>query len=56
MDFDGDGTSDLLSGSWPGELYFFKGDGKGKFAAGETLKDKDGKVIKLGSALDGVRL
>ena len=50
MDFDGDGTPDLLSGSWPGELYLFKGDGKGKFATAETLKDKDGKVIKLGSA------
>lgn len=50
MDFDGDGISDLLTGSWPGELYFFKGEGKGKFARAETLKDKGGKVIKLGSA------
>jgi hypothetical protein len=50
VDFDSDGTPDLLSGSWPGELYFFKGLGKGKFAKAETLKDKDGKVIKLGSA------
>jgi hypothetical protein len=50
VDFDGDGTADLLSGSWPGELYFFKGEGKGKFANGELLKDKDGKTIKLGSA------
>ena len=50
MDFDGDGIPDLLSGSWPGELYLFRGEGKGKFAKGETLKDKDGKVLKLGSA------
>lgn len=50
MDFDGDGINDILSGSWPGELYFFKGEGKGKFAKGEKLTDKDGKVLKLGSA------
>ena len=30
MDLDGDGRTDILSGSWPGELYFFKGEGKGK--------------------------
>jgi hypothetical protein len=48
--FDADGTPDVLSGSWPGELHFFKGEGKGKFAAAQQLKDKDGKVIKLGSA------
>ena len=41
---------DILTGCWPGELYFFKGQGKGKFAKGETLKDTDGKVIKIGSA------
>jgi hypothetical protein len=50
VDFDGDGTPDILSGSWPGELYFFKGQGKGKFARAEILKDRDGKAIKLGSA------
>ena len=33
MDLDGDGIGDLLTGSWPGELYFFKGKGKGEFAA-----------------------
>lgn len=50
MDFDGDGILDILSGSWPGELYFFRGEGKGKFAAAQTLKDRDGKVIKVDSA------
>ncbi|HYT91875.1 MAG TPA: FG-GAP-like repeat-containing protein [Gemmataceae bacterium] len=50
MDLDGDGHADILSGSWPGELYLFRGLGKGKFAPGEQLKDSDGKVIKLGSA------
>jgi hypothetical protein len=47
---DGDGQVDILSGSWPGELYFFKGKGKGRFATGEQLKDRNGKAIKLGSA------
>jgi hypothetical protein len=50
VDLDGDGIPDILTGSWPGELYFFRGLGKGKFAAGEQLKDRDGKVIKLGNA------
>jgi hypothetical protein len=50
VDLDGDGTNDILSGSWPGELYFFRGEGKGKFAAPETIKDKDGKVINPGRA------
>lgn len=50
MDLDGDGTLDVLSGSWPGELYFFKGLGKGRYQKGEKLKGSDGKEIKLGSA------
>lgn len=50
MDFDGDGISDILSGSWPGELYFFKGEGKGKFAPAVQLKDRDGKNLNVGSA------
>jgi hypothetical protein len=50
VDLDGDGIPDIVSGSWPGELYLFRGQGKGKFAAGEKIKDKDGKFIKLGSA------
>jgi len=50
VDLDGDGILDVLSGSWPGELYFFKGQGKGKYAAAETLKGKDGKILNAGSA------
>jgi hypothetical protein len=49
VDFDGDGIGDILSGSWPGELYFFKGTGKGEFAAPVKLQ-RDGKDINLGSA------
>jgi FG-GAP-like repeat len=50
VDLDGDGIPDILSGSWPGQLYFFKGLGKGKFAPKQTLKDKNGKDIKIESS------
>jgi hypothetical protein len=50
VDLDGDGISDILSGSWPGQLYFFKGLGKGAFAGKQTLKDQAGKDIKIESA------
>jgi hypothetical protein len=46
VDFDGDGKTDLISGSYdPGELYLFRGLGAGKFAAREVIKDKSGKPI-----------
>jgi len=47
-DLDGDGVADLLSGSWPGEIFFFKGLGKGDFAPPAKLKDRDGKSLNLG--------
>jgi hypothetical protein len=47
VDLDGDGIGDILSGSWPGELYFFKGEGRGAFAAPVKLQ-RDGKPINLG--------
>ena len=49
MDLNSDGRPDIISGSWPGELYFFAGKEKG-FAKGEQLKGKDGKPLKPGSA------
>jgi hypothetical protein len=46
VDFDGDGLDDLISGSYdPGEMYLFRGAGKGKFKARETIKDKSGKPV-----------
>ena len=46
MDFDGDGIPDLVSGSYdPGELYLFRGLGKGRFASRAVIKDRSGKPI-----------
>jgi hypothetical protein len=50
VDLDHDGTLDILSGSWPGEIYWFRGLGKGVFAAGVTIKDSEGKAIEVGQA------
>ena len=46
MDYDGDGHDDLISGSYdPGTFHLFRGLGKGKFAARETLMDRAGKTV-----------
>jgi hypothetical protein len=46
VDFDGDGILDLVSGSYDaGELYLFRGKGRGAFAAPEVIKDKSGRPI-----------
>jgi hypothetical protein len=50
VDLDGDGIPDILSGSYPGELYFFKGRANGTFASADVLTDAAGKVIRLGRA------
>jgi hypothetical protein len=48
-DLDGDGNDDVISGSyWPGDITWFRGLGDGKFAAGEILKDKEGKHVNAG--------
>jgi hypothetical protein len=47
VDFDGDGIGDILTGSYPGDLYFFKGKERGEFAAPVKLQ-RDGKAINVG--------
>jgi len=47
-DLDGDGHVDLVSGSWPGEIFFFKGGPNRTFADPVKLKDKSGKTINVG--------
>ena len=46
MDLNGDGHLDIISGSWPGELFYFRGKGKGDFEAPVKLKDKAGNVVE----------
>jgi hypothetical protein len=50
VDLDRDGRTDIISGSWPGEIYFFRRQSDGTFAAAEKLKDRHGKEIRVGSA------
>lgn len=50
MDLDGDGKKDIISGSWPGQIYFFKRLSKTEFAERKKLCDEKGKDLVLGSA------
>ncbi|MEK7865578.1 MAG: FG-GAP-like repeat-containing protein [Planctomycetota bacterium] len=50
-DLDGDGRVDVLSGSWPGELFLFRGRDEGGYAAPEMIHDKEGKVINIGGGI-----
>ncbi len=50
MDLDHDGRTDVLSGSWPGELNFFRRKTDGTFAAAENLKGRRGQALNVGSA------
>jgi hypothetical protein len=50
VDLNGDGRKDILSGSWPGQLYFFARQADNTFAAPEKLRHADGNEIKVGSA------
>jgi hypothetical protein len=52
VDLDGDGHVDLLSGSWPGELFLFRGGPGRAFAAPEMLKDRDGNIINIGGGIN----
>ncbi len=42
---------DVVSGSWPGEIFFFKGRGSGKFDPPAKLQDKAGKSINIGGGI-----
>jgi len=52
VDLDDDGHQDILTGSWPGELYLFRGAADGSFAAGEMIKDKEGNLINIGGGIE----
>ncbi len=42
----------MLAGGYPGDIYFFKGLGKGQFTSPKTIRDENGKVIKPASAVN----
>jgi len=51
VDLDGNGYVDIISGSWPGEIFLFRGSPGHTFAAPEMLKDKDGNIINIGGGI-----
>ena len=48
MDFDGDRRTDILSGSFTGELFLFRRNKDGRFAEAQLLEYGGGKPIELG--------
>jgi hypothetical protein len=51
VDFDGDGRQDVISGDWLGQVIVFRRKLDGSFAAGEPLKDREGKPLRIGYGL-----
>jgi hypothetical protein len=51
VDLDGDGDQDLISGSWPGELFFFRRGADGAFAAPVMLQDEDDRFLNIGGGV-----
>ena len=45
---DSDGKEDLLSGSWPGEVYWFQRMPDNTFAAGKEVKDTEHNSVNVG--------
>ncbi len=45
IDYDNDGIDDVLSASYPGDMYWWKGAGDGTYGAATRLMNKDGNVL-----------
>jgi len=52
VDLDGDGIKDILSGSWPGEIFLFRGRDGGSFDEPIMIQDKNGEYINIGGGID----
>jgi hypothetical protein len=52
VDLNGDGYMDILSGSWPGELFLFKGGPDRTFAAPEMIRYKNDEIINIGGGIE----
>lgn len=50
MDLDRDGARDVITGSWPGELYWFRGTKGGTFELPTKLVGASGAPLRLGRA------
>ncbi len=49
MDLDGDGAKDIITGSYSGDTYFFRNEGKGKYAKAQIIKAKNGESLRCGA-------
>jgi hypothetical protein len=52
VDLDADGNVDLLSGSWPGEIFLFRGGPGRTFAAPQMIQDAEGEYINIGGGIE----
>ncbi len=50
MDFDGDGNKDVITGTYDGQIVFFKGDGTGQYESGVNVKDRNGSDLVIDNA------
>ncbi|MBI1853007.1 MAG: VCBS repeat-containing protein [Planctomycetes bacterium] len=53
MDIDGDGRLDVISGSYFGDVFLFRGLPGGKFSARETIVGKNGKPFRVAKGMNG---
>jgi hypothetical protein len=51
VDLNADGNLELISGSWPGEIFVFQGGPGRTFSKPEMLKDKNGDYPNVGGGV-----
>ena len=45
VDYDNDGIDDVISASYPGDMYLWKGQGEGVYASATHLEDENGEPL-----------